>query len=189
MSVCLNCGKETTQTEGKRPRKTCSDGCRQKLWVKEQQVKKAELKGAKMIELPADFINCEKIGIIRADGTIEELKDFDQLPEPFKLAAKGIWELNTDVTHFKPQEPTKTKKEEKATQKEEAAVNGAENALWEPVGNFFEQFSKLGEVDTANPNAARIAKIEADLKLPFKYLPKHKRNELTKELNELKNKL
>lgn len=32
------------------------------------------------IELPKDFIGVEKIGIIRADGTIEELKTVDQLP-------------------------------------------------------------------------------------------------------------
>jgi len=32
------------------------------------------------IELPKDFIGVEKIGIIRANGTIEELKNPDQLP-------------------------------------------------------------------------------------------------------------
>jgi len=186
MNNCLNCGKEITQTEGKRPRKTCSDGCRQKLWVKVQQAKKAELKGAKFIELPADFIVVTKIGIINEKGEIEELKTFEQLPEPFKLAAKGIWELNNDTTNFKAQEATKTKKPPSTAQKEEKAAVGAENGESGSISRGTWEHTDIEPEDRTDEINLRIAQIEKDLALPPKYLPKLKRSQLERELNQLK---
>jgi len=89
MSNCKNCGNTIQSHSGRRPREFCDNNqkCRNEWFRKNKKDKDPSI-----VKLPDDFINCEKIGIIKADGTIEELKDFGQLPEPFKLAARAIYE-------------------------------------------------------------------------------------------------
>lgn len=51
----------------------------------------------KTIELPRDFIGYDKVGIIRADGTIEELKNYEDLPESYQIAWKAIKSMTQDL--------------------------------------------------------------------------------------------
>ena len=104
MSKCLECGADISQTEGRRPRKFCDNKgkCRLAHWNKNN-------KGAKRktVSLPVDFVKMNKIGILRGDGTIEELKTIDQLPsemtESWKSSIKAFQELKNDtskITYF-----------------------------------------------------------------------------------------
>ncbi len=87
---CANpkCGKELIHVEGRKKKKYCDRMCKLVHWQAMNPKPRVRIK-KHLVELPADFINCEKVGIIKADGTIEELKDFEQLPTlaPFLLPA------------------------------------------------------------------------------------------------------
>jgi len=93
---CLNCGKEVPQTPGKRPRLYCDNkgACKQKHWVKMHPKKSKK----KTIELPADYVNWKSVGILKEDGTVEELKDISQLPDTFKDAMRALGELKLNTT-------------------------------------------------------------------------------------------
>ena len=118
---CLNCNKEVKQSEGKRERKYCDDNCKQQYWVKNHKkepkyvqaarVKKVfdKLKDAKLIDLPADYLNFKKIGIIRKDGSIAPLfeiaanlspskpKDNKTQGKEEKQAKNGTEKPNNDI--------------------------------------------------------------------------------------------
>lgn len=94
---CLNpnCKKELIHTEGRRPKKYCSPSCRNVHYKMIYQPKMKDVAG--MIKLPDDFINVERVCVIKADGTIVELKTPDQLPNSILLAARAMKELKQDV--------------------------------------------------------------------------------------------
>ena len=98
MSKCLQCGTEVKQTEGRRQRKFCDNKgkCRYQYWLEKNKEGKR-----KTVQLPKDFIGMNKIGILRTDGTIEELKTIDQLPKEmtdiWKLGLRGLAELKSDA--------------------------------------------------------------------------------------------
>lgn len=151
MSKCLNCETQIETNTGRRPKKYCSDICRATHYQKNKPKEKR-------------FVQMATYSSV--------------LEENVKLKEE-LQQIKATVSDFKPQEPTKTKKEGKPTQKEDKAPVEAENASQDDIE----------PEDRTDERNLRIAQIEADLKLPPKYLPKHKRTELTKELNELKDKL
>jgi hypothetical protein len=95
---CTNptCGKELKHTKGRRPKKYCNESCRNGHYKVLFPAKKKETVVG-MIELPADFINVEKVAIIRADGTIEELKTASQLPQSVYASMLAMKELQKAV--------------------------------------------------------------------------------------------
>lgn len=95
---CLNpnCKKELIHTQGRRPKKYCSPVCRNAHYkVIYEPKKKVPVAGT--IQLPKDFINVDKVAIIKADGTIHELKTADQLPYYMQLTFRAMKELKQDV--------------------------------------------------------------------------------------------
>jgi len=69
---CLNCGGEITQKKGKRKRLYCSDLCRATY----HQKKKVPVIEGLTIQLPKDYINTEKIMVLKEDGTLTDIEDF-----------------------------------------------------------------------------------------------------------------
>lgn len=142
---CANpkCNKEVKSTPGKRPKKYCSPRCTSAHWQALHYEPKKKSKN--MIELPADFINCEKIGIIRADGTIDKVFNFINgiLIESGEYPSEG---------DFKAQEAPKTKKQYNLPPKEESVKGEAENGV---------------KIDNSG-TLRRIKELEAELKSPPK---------------------
>lgn len=129
MSKCLNCGKDVIQTDGKRERKYCDNkgACKQQYWLK-QNPKKVDK--AKTVELPADFLTWKSIGIIKPDGTVEELRDISQLPEAFRVgvdAFKQLGDIGGKATVYKntaeTNTATRTKIEQMIWEEEQKILN------------------------------------------------------------------
>jgi len=74
LAKCLNCDKNVTQKKGKRSKLYCSDLCRATY----HQKKKQEQKVSKVftVELPKDYLNIEKIMVLKEDGTMMPLDEF-----------------------------------------------------------------------------------------------------------------
>lgn len=86
--ICLTCGKSVAQTEGKRERKYCNNTCKTTHWNKTAPKKKKK-KASNMIDLPADYVNVDKIGILTADGKVLSIDQSAAEKEKFYK----IWEL------------------------------------------------------------------------------------------------
>lgn len=71
---CLSCQKDVAQKKGKRAKLYCSDLCRATY----HQNKKQELKVSKVftVELPKDYLNFEKIMVLKEDGTMVPIDEF-----------------------------------------------------------------------------------------------------------------
>lgn len=76
------------------------------------------------IELPKDFIGVEKIGIIRADGTIEELKTVDQLPPEW---ATRFMMVQTAAIEMKVAENNKPENKERIEKERNTVSEVSEN--------------------------------------------------------------
>lgn len=111
MSNCKNCDKPIEVTQGRRPREFCDNNqkCRNEYYRKNKKaithktIPIEKWKG--MVELPKDFIDSKKVGILKEDGTIEELNNISQLPKHIQMAFKGIDSLKSSISF---QQPTPT---------------------------------------------------------------------------------
>lgn len=57
----------------------------------------------KGIELPSDYLSFKKIGILKEDGTIEEITNFDQiLPDHVLIAKRALDELQNSIVDISP---------------------------------------------------------------------------------------
>lgn len=57
----------------------------------------------KGIELPSDYLSFKKIGILKEDGTIEEITNFDQiLPDHILIAKRALDELQNRMVNISP---------------------------------------------------------------------------------------
>lgn len=116
-----SCGKELIHTEGRRPKKYCSVGCRNAHYKVLYTSKKKE----NGVPLPKDFIEAKNIGILKEDGTIEKIfkwngremimqpdeqikrlltEEYGQMGNTGEIK-RDTWE-HTDIKITKPQEST-----------------------------------------------------------------------------------
>lgn len=70
---CVFCGKAATQVEGRKPRKYCSNSCRQKHWQSQNKDKPSTVKETKID--PATIVN--RIEIFMGHDVPEGLKGID----------------------------------------------------------------------------------------------------------------
>ncbi len=130
MSNCLNCGKEITQTKGKRAKKTCSDTCRQTYWQKKNK------KGKKYVNILFDdwmklFGSMKPVMAMDENGNqrfFEYKSEGDgSIIEVPAAAGKSVTVTIKSENHFKPQEDLKTQKQDNLPKEENKGAGEAEN--------------------------------------------------------------
>lgn len=130
---CLNCSKPLNHTPGKRKKQFCNPDCRVRYWQKNKPK-------PILIDLPADYVNVKKVGILKADGTVAEL-DLKNVPEgAWKTAMIAMLDLSkyssfltTNLPTFistgqnKPLPAPPTEKLAESTLNQNKGKEGAEN--------------------------------------------------------------
>lgn len=163
--TCLQCGEKIEQTEGRRERKFCKGtDCAQKYWLKthpkEKRFKRIPV-NQKLVQLPADYVNWKSVGILKLDGTIEELKDISQLPESFRgiipaveaTGMKAEYDLNKSIIPIPDNKevPDNSKNEERIKQLEKEINNPPAKftSLIAKQAYFFDRRKELAKLKSA----------------------------------------
>lgn len=149
----------------------------------------------KTVELPKDFIGVEKVGIIRADGTIEEITHPSMLPEHMQMWFNAVKALtqempNGDTTEYsfidKKGKPTKSAvgKSVTITLTKENHYDGkkTDRASFDEVGQYEDVKPDNLEIEKQIAAVKSETKPSMISKIQFEKYQERKINELKKQL-------